>query len=87
MADLKTLVNFIPKNQPLYTYVIFTTIKNVLFNIVYCRYSKCFVCSIFLVLSRESDGGAIIFWTNPHSLRSCPFPIVSNFFPVNLLLV
>jgi len=32
----------------------------------------CF-CSIFILLSRESDGGAI-FWTNPHLLRSCPFP-------------
>jgi len=32
-----------------------------------------FVCSIFILLSRESDGGAII-WTNPHPLRNCPFP-------------
>jgi len=31
-----------------------------------------FVCSIFILLSRESDGVAI-FWTNPHPLRSYPF--------------
>jgi len=36
-------------------------------------------CSIFILLSRESDGEAM-FWTNPHPLRSCPFqsfPVVS----------
>jgi len=50
------------------------------------------VCSIFILLSRESDGGAI-FWTNPHPLRSCPYQIsefsvcVLDFLPVNLLLV
>jgi len=48
-----------------------------------------FVCSIFILLSRESDGGAI-FWTNPHPLTSCPFPrfpVVSfDFLPLNLLL-
>jgi len=36
-------------------------------------------CSIFILLSRESDGGAMC-WTNPHPLRSCPFssfPVVS----------
>jgi len=32
-----------------------------------------FVCSIFILLSRESDGGTI-FWTNLHPLKSCPFP-------------
>jgi len=32
----------------------------------------CFIPSL-LVLSRESDGSAI-FWTDPHSLRSCQFP-------------
>jgi len=35
--------------------------------------------SIFILLSRESDGGAL-FWTNPHPLRSCPFssfPVIS----------
>jgi len=40
------------------------------------------VCCIFILLSYESDGGAI-FWTNPHSLRSCPFSefaVVSLFF-------
>jgi len=31
-----------------------------------------FVFSIFILLSRESDGGAI-FWTNPNPLMSCPF--------------
>jgi len=31
------------------------------------------VCSIFILLSQESEGGAI-FWMNPHLLRSCPFP-------------
>jgi len=45
-----------------------------------------FVCSIFILLSRESGGGAI-FWTNPHSLRSCPFPSFPDFLPLNLLLV
>jgi len=35
------------------------------------------VCSIFILLSRESDGDAI-FWTNPHLLRSCPFPSFST---------
>jgi len=35
-----------------------------------------FVCSIFILISRESDGGAI-FLRNPHPLKSCPFPIVS----------
>jgi len=28
-----------------------------------------FVCRIYILLSRESDGGAI-FWMNPHLLRS-----------------
>jgi len=28
---------------------------------------------IFILLSRESDSGAM-FWTNPHSLRRCQFP-------------
>jgi len=32
-----------------------------------------FVCSIFILLSQESDGGTI-FWTKPHPIRSCPFP-------------
>jgi len=32
-----------------------------------------FIYSIFVLLSRESDGGAI-FWTSPHPLRSRPFP-------------
>jgi len=34
-------------------------------------------CSTFILLSRESDSTSI-FWTNPHSLRSCPFPNVSG---------
>jgi len=34
---------------------------------------QCLFCSIFILLSRESDGGTI-FCTNPHPLRSCPFP-------------
>jgi len=38
-----------------------------------CWMLNVFVCSIFILLSRESDGGAI-YWTNPHPLRSCPFP-------------
>jgi len=42
-----------------------------------------FVYSIFILLSRECDGGAI-FWMNPYSLRSYPFP---SFLPLNLLLV
>jgi len=39
---------------------------------------RLFVYSIFIFLSRESDGGAI-FWTNPHPLRSklSSFPVVS----------
>jgi len=42
--------------------------------------TQCCVCgSIFILLSRESDGGAI-FSTNPHPLWSCTFlsfPVVS----------
>jgi len=37
------------------------------------------MCSIFVLLSRESDGGAV-FWTNPYPLRSylfSSFPVVS----------
>jgi len=34
---------------------------------------KCLFISI--LLSRESDGDAI-FRTNPHPLRSCPFPLI-----------
>jgi len=30
------------------------------------------ICSLFILLSQESDGGAM-FWTNLHPLRSCPF--------------
>jgi len=53
-----------------------------------------FVCLFHLEteidLTRKSDSGAI-FWTNPHPLRSYPFPsfpIVSfDFLPLNLLLV
>jgi len=46
-----------------------------------------FVCSIFILLSRESDGGAI-FWTNPHPLGSCPFSsYLFVFLLLNLLLV
>jgi len=47
-----------------------------------------FVYSIFILLSRESDGGAI-FLMNPHPLRSCPFPSFPFFYflPLNLLLV
>jgi len=50
---------------------------------------------IFILLSRESDGGAI-FWTNPHPLRSYPlrsYPFLSfsgcffDFLPLNLLLI
>jgi len=33
----------------------------------------CLFCSIIIFLSRESDGG-VMFWTNSHPLRSCPFP-------------
>jgi len=36
---------------------------------------------IFILLSRESAGGAI-FWGNPHPLRSCPFPS----FPIAFLI-
>jgi len=46
-------------------------------------------CSIFILLSQESEGCAI-FWTNPHSLKSCGFEFFGwffDFFPVNLLLV
>jgi len=48
-----------------------------------------FVCSFFILLSRESDGCAI-FWTNPYPLRSCLFFEFSccffDFLPLNLLL-
>jgi len=37
------------------------------------RQTCLFICSIFILLSRESDGGAI-FWMNSHPLRSCQFP-------------
>jgi len=40
-----------------------------------------FVCSIFILLSRENDSYAI-FWTNPHSLRLG----VSDFKVLRLLL-
>jgi len=33
-------------------------------------------CFILIPLSRESDGSAM-FWTNPHPLRSWPFPSFS----------
>jgi len=38
----------------------------------------CFIlfCSIFILLSWESDGGAMC-WTNLHLLRCCPFPSFS----------
>jgi len=55
------------------------------------RLGRCclFVPSLILLL-RESDSGSI-FWTNLHSLRSCPFPTFSVvsfvFLPFNLLLV
>jgi len=46
----------------------------------------CFVSSLSSQ-PRKSEGGALL-WTNPHSLRSCPFPADSfDFFPVNLLLL
>jgi len=50
------------------------------------------LCSIFILLSRESDCGAIL-WTNPHPLRSCPMSIFEfsvcffDFLPPNLLLI
>jgi len=37
----------------------------------------CLFCSIFILLSQENAGGAIL-WTNLHPLRSCQFP----WFPV-----
>jgi len=43
-------------------------------------------CFIFILLSRESDGGAILL-SIPHSLRSCQSGCFFDFFPVNLLLV
>jgi len=39
-----------------------------------------FVCPNFILLLQESDGGAK-FRTNPHPLKSCPFPS----FPVDSL--
>jgi len=49
-----------------------------------------FVCTMFILLSRESDGG-VIFSMNPHLLRSClfsSFPIAFlDFLLLNLLLV
>jgi len=35
-------------------------------------FNVCLFCFIFILLSQESDGGAI-FWKNLHPLRSCPF--------------
>jgi len=43
------------------------------------HWNRLFICSFFILLSRESDGSAM-FWTNPHPLRSCRFlnfPVVS----------
>jgi len=52
--------------------------------------SKLFVCSIFILLSRESDCGAIL-WANPHSLKELSIFEFSDcffdFLPLNLLLV
>jgi len=49
-----------------------------------------FVCCIFILLTRESDGGAV-FWTNAHPLRSIVhfrvFGCFFDFLPLNLLLV
>jgi len=50
------------------------------FRLIVCLFI-CLFCSIFILLSQESDDAAI-FWTNPHPLRSCPFPS----FPVILFL-
>jgi len=47
-------------------------------------------CCIFILLLQESGCG-ILFWMNPHPLRSCPFPSFTvaffDFLPFNLLLV
>jgi len=55
-------------------------VQNVLVHVHLSFVCFCFVlfCSIFILLSRKSDGGAI-FWTNPHPLRSCPFPSIQVF--------
>jgi len=40
---------------------------------------------IFILLSQESNG-ALLFWMNPHLLRSClfrSFMVVSDFLPLN----
>jgi len=42
-------------------------------QIIVCVFVFVLLNKIFILLSRESDGGAI-FWTNPHPLRSCPYP-------------
>jgi len=34
---------------------------------------NCLFCSIFILLSLESDG-YVMFWTNPHPIRNCSFP-------------
>jgi len=47
------------------------------YNIIY----DTLFCSIFFLLSRESNGGAI-FRTNPHPLRSCWF----SSFPVDSMI-
>jgi len=38
----------------------------------------CLFCSIFILLSQESDGGAK-FWTNPHPLRVVHFQVFRLF--------
>jgi len=49
--------------------------RSLLFFLYFCSIFCCFlfVCCIFILLSRESDCGAI-FRTNPHPLWSYPFP-------------
>jgi len=46
--------------------------QQIIFNEMMFDITCCFlfVYFNFILLSRESDG-ATIFWTNPHSLRSC----------------
>jgi len=69
-------------------FVIFSIVNKLLDCTAINREFVCF--SIFILISRESDGGAIL-WTNPHPLTSCPFssfPVISlTSYRFNLLLV
>jgi len=70
---MKSHVQFYSNTQvTLYNFRGSSTLRK--FSIMlYVTYVCLLVCFIFILLSRESAGGAI-YRTNPHPLRSWPFP-------------